>query len=546
MLMGKRSRAVPCPAKVVQFGGALGSKAFDYVVVGGGSAGCVVAARLSENPDVRVALLEAGRSDESKLFEIPAMFALQQKTSFDWDFLTEPEPALGARRAYLPRGRVLGGTSSMNTMVYTRGNAHDYDGWATMGFDGWSYADVLKYFRKSEANERGENPYHGADGPLAVSDARSVHPLLTAWVHAGQELGYPLNADFNGATQDGVGIYQMTQRNGLRCSASTAYLKPAADRPNLEILLDAYALRVLIDKGVATGVEVDHRGVPRTITAEREVIVSCGAYQSPQLLMLSGIGPADHLASVGVEPRLDLPGVGENLQDHPGCYLSYISGTPVPNVLDNPEDEATLRDRGEGPLTWTEAGGFLHTRDDAATPDVQFHVALGMYLDEGLSPAFASALTFGPYVTQPKSRGRLSLRSSVPYAKPRILHNYLSEPDDWATMREGIRMAMKMSRQPALKAHLRDHSRAIAAGLIPDSDTDATIDEYMRTHAMSFYHPAGTCAMGAVVDAKLRVHGVDRLRVADTSIMPQLIAGNTNAAAMMIGERAASLIRSAA
>jgi choline dehydrogenase len=521
----------------------LTSDAFDYVVVGAGSAGCVVAARLSEDQDTRVAVIEAGRSDASKLFEIPALFALQQKTAFDWDFLTEPEPALGARRAYLPRGRVLGGTSSMNTMVYTRGNARDYDNWAAMGCDGWSYEDVLPYFRKSENNERGEDRYHGADGPLAVSDARSVHPLLEAWVNAAQELGYPQNEDFNGATQQGVGIYQMTQGNGLRCSASTAFLKPARNRPNLRIFIDAYALRVVVEGGRAVGVQIDHQGTPRTIAAVREVILCCGAYQSPQLLMLSGIGPADHLKHVGIEPLVHSPAVGDNLQDHPGCYLSYISATPVPDVLDNPDDEALLRARGEGPLTWTEAGGFLTTDQDAPGPDVQFHVALGMFRDEGLSAPFDSALTFGPYVTQPKSRGRLTLRSSVPYAKPRILHNYLNDPDDWATMREGLRIAIQMSRQPALAAHLRDHSRAVAAGLIPESHTDRAIDDYMRTHAMSFYHPAGTCAMGGVVDSELRVLGVDGLRVADVSIMPRLIAGNTNAPAMMIGERAADLIR---
>jgi choline dehydrogenase-like flavoprotein len=505
----------------------------------------VVAARLSEDPDTRVALLEAGRSDESRLFQVPALFALQQKTTFDWDFLTEPEPALGARRAYLPRGRVLGGTSSMNTMVYTRGNARDYESWAAMGCDGWSYEEVLRYFRRSEDNERGENRYHGAHGPVAVSDARSVHPLLQAWVDAGRELGYPYNEDFNGATQVGVGIYQMTQRNGLRCSASTAFLKPATGRPNLSIVLDAYALRVVIDRGQAIGVEIDHQGASRTITADREVILCCGAYQSPQLLMLSGIGPADHLRGVGIDPVVDSPSVGDNLQDHPGCYLSYISATPVPDVLDNPEDEALLRARGEGPLTWTEAGGFLTIDHDRTDPDVQFHVALGMFRDEGLSAPFDSALTFGPYVTQPKSRGSLTLRSSVPYAKPRILYNYLNDPDDWATMRQGVRIAMQISRQPALRGHLRDRSRAVAARLIPESDSDAAIDEYMRTHAMSFYHPAGTCGMGRVVDSELRVHGIDALRVADTSIMPRLIAGNTNAPAMMIGERAADLIRGA-
>jgi choline dehydrogenase len=477
------------------------------------------------------------------MFELPALFPLQQKTSFDWDFMSEPEPALDRRRAYLPRGRVLGGTSSMNTMVYIRGNHRDYDLWAAMGCNGWSYSEVLPYFRRSENNERGRDYYHGADGPLSVSDGRSVHPLLNAWVDAARELGYPHNPDFNGATQEGVGVYQMTQRNGLRCSASTAYLGPATDRDNLKIFLDAQALRVVMDGVRATGVAVDHMGDRHTIVAEREVVLCCGAYQSPQLLMLSGIGPPDHLRSVGIRPRIDSPGVGENLQDHPGCYLSYLTKTSVPEVQDNPDDEALLRQHGIGPLTWTEAGGFLNTGRSGGTPDIQFHVALGMFRDDGLSPPFDSALTFGPYVNQPESRGRVTLRSSVPYAKPRILHNYLSAPKDWETLREGVRIAMRISGQPAIKPHLRAPSRTAAAGLAPASDSDAAIDEYLRSHTMSFYHPAGTCAMGAVVDSCLRVLGADSLRVADTSIMPRLVAGNTNAPAMMIGERAADLLR---
>jgi choline dehydrogenase-like flavoprotein len=521
----------------------MASEAFDYVVVGGGSAGCVVASRLSEDPDVRVALVEAGRSDESRLFELPALFALQLKTSFDWDFLTEPEPALAGRRAYLPRGRVLGGTSSMNTMVYTRGGRSDYDCWAGMGCDGWGYEDVLPYFRKSEDNERGEDRYHGSGGPLAVSDARDVHPLLHAWVDAAAELRYPVNDDFNGASQLGVGIYQMTQRNGLRCSAATAFLKPASGRRNLEVFLDAYALRVVLDNGRATGVVVDYAGATDTIGAEREVILCCGAYQSPQLLMLSGIGPAEQLRSVDIEPTVDLPDVGEHLQDHPGCYLSYISGTAVQAPHDRAEDEALLREQGIGPLTWTEAGGFVDTTETGDHPDVQFHVALGMFVDEGLGEPFDNALTFGPYVTRPRSRGRVTLRSSVPYAKPRILHNYLNDPQDWATMREGIRIAMRISCQDPLTSHLRDRDRAVAAGLVPGSDRDDSIDEFMRSHGMSFYHPSATCAMGKVVDNELRVLGVDALRIADTSIMPRLVAGNTNAPAIMIGERAADLIR---
>lgn len=431
----------------------------------------------------------------------------------------------------------------MNTMVYIRGSSRDYDRWASRGCEGWSYGDVLPYFRRSESNERGADHYHGADGPLAVSDGRSIHPLLSAWVEASRELGYPPNPDFNGATQDGVGVYQMTQRDGLRCSASTAFLRPAAGRGNLSIFLDAHALHVVMDGVRAAGVAINHMGVPKIVKAEREVVVCCGAYQSPQLLMLSGIGPADHLQSMGIAPVIDSPGVGENLQDHPGCYLSYITRTPVPELLGNPDEEALLRRHGIGPLTWTEAGGFLTTSQADEAPDIQFHVALGMFRDEGLTPPFDSALTFGPYVNQPASRGRVSLRSPVPYAKPRILHNYLQDPGDWERLREGVRIAMRVSCQPALKSHLTDLSRAVAAGLVPTSDSDRSIDEYLRSRAMSFYHPAGTCAMGTVVDSRLRVLGAEALRVADTSIMPQLVAGNTNAPAIMIGERAADFLQ---
>jgi choline dehydrogenase-like flavoprotein len=526
---------------MISSGPALADEAFDYVVVGAGSAGCAVAARLAEDPRTRVALIEAGRADNSRIFQLPALFSLLQKTSYDWDFLTEPESALGRRRAYLPRGRVLGGTSSINTMVYVRGSQKDYDDWAALGCKGWSYDEVLPYFRRSENNERGADRYHGADGPVFVSDSRSVHPLLNAWVDAAGELGHPHNPDFNGPGQEGVGIYQMTQRDGLRCSASRAYLEPETD--NLEIYLDAQALGVVMDGTRAVGVRVDQAGIQHTVAAEREVVICCGAYQSPQLLMLSGIGPADHLHSVGVRPVVDSPKVGENLQDHPGCYLSYISRTPVPELRDSPDDEALLRREGVGPLAWTEAGGFLSTVQDRANPDIQFHVALGMFRDEGLTPPFDSALTFGPYVNQPISRGRVTLRSSIPYAKPRILHNYVTEAKDWETLREGVRIAMRIARQSALGAHLEDVSRSVAAGLVPGSDRDADIDEYLRSHVMSFYHPAGTCGMGTVVDNELRVLGADALRIADTSIMPRLVSGNTNAPAMMIGERAADLIR---
>jgi len=515
---------------------------FDYIVIGAGSAGCAVASRLSENASVRVALVEAGPPDCHRVFQIPALFGQQQKSAFDWDLETEPEPALAGRRTYLPRGRVLGGTSSMNTMVYTRGHPADYDEWAAHGCEGWSYEEVLPFFRRSEDNERGESRYHGIGGPLAVSDARSVPTLLEAWVESAGEAGHPQNSDFNGPTQDGAGLYQMTQRDGLRCSSATAFIAPARGRENLRILTSTQALRIVWSGTTAAAVEVDHQGETRQLTAAREIILSAGAYLSPQLLMLSGVGPADHLRAVGIEPLVDAPHVGANLQDHPGCFLSYLTRRSEGAAVDTPANEERLRQHGDGPLTWTEAGLFAHTRDDLDAPDLQFHAATGVFADEGLADSTEAALSFGPYVTRPRSRGRVWLRSRLPHAKPRILHNYLSDPEDVRDLREGVRMAMRIAEQRALSKELQDARRSREAGLIPRSDSDPDIEDFMRRTVFSFFHPSGTCAMGSVVDSELRVHGVQGVRVADVSVMPTLIRGNTNAPAIMIGERLAELI----
>jgi len=496
---------------------------FDYVVVGAGSAGCAVAGRLSEDPSVEVALVEAGPSDSNPAIHVPARFWEQQKSTLDWDFESEPEPGLNGRRTYLPRGRVLGGTSTMNTMLYVRGAAEDYDAWAAAGFDGWSFDEVLPLFRRSEDNARGESRYHGVGGPLAVEDPE-VPALLSHWVAAAEEAGHPANDDFNGETQDGVGVYQATQRGGRRCSSSTAFIGPNLGRPNLTVLTCTQALRLQWIGNRAVGVEVDRFGDSETIRAAREVIICGGAYLSPQLLMLSGVGPADHLRQMGIDPVLDNPAVGENLQDHPGCFLNYPARIAAAE--------------GDG---WIEAGGFART-EDVAMPDVQFHAAAGSFADEGVSTGQAPTLSFGPYVTRPKSRGRVLLRSPLPLAKPRILHNFLAHPDDVEVLRRGVRMAIGIAESPSLRDVLDDPADAIAARALPKSDSHADIEAHMRATAFSFYHPAGTCAMGTVVDSEMRVLGVEGVRVCDTSIMPNLLVGNTNAPAIMFGEKLAGLL----
>ena len=517
---------------------------YDYVVVGAGSAGCALAGRLSENPDVTVALIEAGPAAQGRLFEIPALFSQQLKTVYDWDFESEPEPQLGGRRAYLPRGRVIGGTSSMNTMLYVRGHRYDFDTWAELGNKGWSYDDVLPYFIKSEDNQRGADDFHGVGGPLTVSDPSSVHPLLTAWVEAAQQGGHPFNPDFNGAEQEGVGYYQVTQRNGLRCSSAVAFLAPAADRPNLTVLPSTLALRLKFDGARAVGLEVDHLGTTRTIGINREVVLSLGAYNSPHLLLQSGVGPADELTAKGVAALHDLPDVGRNMQDHTGCFLSFFSHTEPILGPDTSVEERQLRETGSSPMAWTEVGGFFRSSEDLPAPDIQVHAALGIVRDQGLAAPLEPGMSFGPYVARPASRGAVTLRHSHPYAKPRIFHNYLDDPDDQARLREGVRLSMRIARERRLTDVLDgDLTTAAAAGLAPQTDLDRDIDEFIRTQSFSFYHPSGTCMMGKVVDNELRVYGLDNVRVADTSIMPTLVTGNTNAPAIMIGERAAALIR---
>ncbi|MEU2062811.1 GMC family oxidoreductase N-terminal domain-containing protein [Streptomyces sp. NPDC013455] len=514
---------------------------YDYVIVGAGSAGAVLAARLTEDPEVRVALIEAGGPDTAQEIHVPAAFPHLFKSALDWDFDSDPEPGIGGRRAYLPRGKVFGGTSSMNAMIYIRGNRADYDGWAAAGATGWSYDEVLPYFRRAEDNERGADEFHGAGGPLTVSDGRSGHPLCSAFVQAAQQAGYKANDDFNGATQFGVGRYQLTQRGGLRCSTAVAYLHPAMERPNLTVLPSARAHRVVLEGGRAAGVEVERGGSVEVVRAEREVVLSAGAYESPKLLMLSGIGPAAALAAFGIEVVRDLP-VGVGLQDHYMALLNFRTREESLLTAASPGNAALLESEGRGPLTSNigEAGGFFRSRDDLTAPDLQFHAAPTLFHQDGLGAATEHGFAFGPCVLAPTSRGAVTLRSARPDAAPRIVHNYLMTADDRAVIVAGLRIAREIAAQQAVA------DVVTGAYDVPAGDSDAELLAWARRAGQSLYHPTSTCAIGAVVDPELRVLGVENVRVVDASVFPTVPRGNTNAPTIMAAEKAADLVRQAA
>jgi choline dehydrogenase-like flavoprotein len=511
---------------------------FDYVIVGAGSAGCVVAARLSEDPDLTVALLEAGAEDTRPEIHIPAAFPVLFKSSWDWDLLGEPEPGLDNRRLYLPRGRMLGGCSSINAMIYVRGNRVDYDGWAAAGCDGWSYDDVLPYFRRSEDNERGADTFHGAGGPMRVADSRSMHPLVDTMLEAARLAGHEHNPDFNGPRQEGVGRFQLTQRDGLRCSTADAFLRPAEGRANLSVIPRAMATRILFDGDRATGIEIVRDGRMERLRAEREVILSAGAYHSPVLLMLSGIGPEDQLVPFGIEIREALP-VGQDLQDHCMAQVNYLTDERSLFMVATPENVALLESEGRGPLTSNipEAAGFFRTRAGLDAPDVEFHFAPSLFFDEGLTAPADHGYCFGPVVIHPTSRGRVMLRAPLPDSKPRVLCNFLTTDEDRRSMIDGMRIALEIARQKPLRTVERAPFR------VPDSDSDDDLLAFARRAGQSVYHPTSTCAMGAVVDPALRVYGVRGLRVVDASVMPRITRANTNGPTIMIAERAADLIR---
>jgi len=519
----------------------------DYVIVGAGSAGCVLANRLTEDPSVRVLLLEAGGRDRSPNIKIPAAFPKQFHTKLDWDFATEPEPFVDGRSLYVPRGKSVGGSSSMNAMLYVRGRPLDYDAWEAQGAPGWGFRDVLPYFVKSEDNARGASEFHGAGGPLRVSEQRSPRPMNRRFLAASAAAGIPRIADYNGPEQDGAAMFQVTQRSGQRFSAADAFLRPVRKRPNLEVRTNATVLGLEFEGARAVGVRLRKgRSGEEVARAAREVLLSAGAINSPQLLLLSGIGPADELRAAGVQVRHDLPGVGGNLQDHPFVTMLWeVSDSQTLYGADKPKPLAEWLLRKSGPLTSTvaEVVAFVRTRGGLPAADIQFHMGAAYYEDHGAETHDGHCMVIAPTLVSPKARGRVWLRSADPTAKPRMITNSLSEPDDVESMIAGMRLAREIAAQAPLE-------EIVLAELKPGA---ATIDREqleadLRRRMMLIYHPVGTARMSdtagdAVVDSQLRVHGLESLRVVDASIMPVIPGGNTNAPTIMIAERAADLIR---
>ncbi|GAB3585603.1 GMC family oxidoreductase [Calidifontibacter terrae] len=445
---------------------------------------------------------------------------------------------MNGRRAYLPRGKMLGGCSSMNAMIYIRGNRADYDQWATDGATGWSYDEVLPYFKRAEANELHHDDFHGTDGPLTVSESRSMNPLCDAWVEAAIDAGFTHNQDFNGADQLGVGRFQVTQRGGMRCSTAVAYLHPVMDRPNLTVLTNAHTNRVLLEGTRAVGVEISQGGELKQIKAEREVILSAGAYGSPHLLLLSGIGPAEQLTAFGIPVVADLP-VGERLQDHYMVILNYLTDRETLMTAASAENVELLQTSGKGPLTSNvgEAGGFFETREGLSGPDVQFHSTPCLFMQEGLGAQVVQGFGAGPCVLKPTSSGTLTLRSANPLVAPRIQHNYLGSQEDRDSIVAGLRIALDIAARPAMKEVITGDY------VVPAGSTDEELLEFARRAGQTLYHPTSTCSIGHVVDEQLRVLGIDALRVADASVMPTVVRGNTNAPTIMIGEKAADLLQ---
>ena len=526
---------------------------FDYVIVGGGSAGCVLAARLSEDPDTSVLLLEAGPAGRTWKIEMPAALTYNlMDDRYNWYYRTEPQLHMDGRTLYWPRGRVLGGSSALNAMVYIRGHAKDYDRWAEQeGCDGWAYADILPYFRKAETFSQGGDAYRGDNGPLSVWRGDSRNPLFDVWIKAGVEAGYPFTEDMNGFQQEGMGRMDMTIRAGKRCSTAKAYLKPAMRRPNLTVVTGALASRILVERGRAVGVEYVENSTPKSVRAAREVIVSGGAINSPQLLMLSGIGPADELRGHGIEVAHDLPGVGQNLQDHLELYVQQACTQPI-TLLNTMKPQNMVMvglqwfatSTGPAASSHLEAGGFIRSDPGIEHPDIQFHFLPALIDDHGRSAGSQHAFQVHVGPMRPASRGRLSLRNADPRQHPRLEPNYLAEERDRHEMRRCVELTREIFAQGAFAPFRGDEIKPGRAVRTPEQ-----IDAFVRQRADSAYHPCGTCRMGpaddptSVVDPACRVIGLDGLRVVDASIMPSEPSGNLNAPTIMIAEKAADLIR---
>jgi len=523
---------------------------FDYIVIGGGSGGCTIASRLSENKANKVCLIEAGGDGKNVLIRMPsAIAAILPTPIFNWAFKTIPQPGLNGRLSYQPRGRALGGSSAINAMLYIRGHKSDYDEWRDLGNPGWGYDDVLPYFIKSEGNQRGGDEFHGADGPLSVSDQVSPHEISSAFLQAGRETQYTITDDFNGAEQEGLGFYQVTQKNGERCSAAAAYIHPHMERPNLTVLTKTRAHKIIVKDGRAAGVKISGAGGSRTITSNKEIILAGGAFASPQLLMLSGIGPAKHLKELGIDVVADRPQVGQNLQDHIDYVTAYKSerkdvfGISLSGGRDILRGIFDWRNKRSGKLTtpFAETGGFFKSDKNLNRPDMQYHFVTGIVDDHNRKTHFGHGFSCHVCLLHPKSRGSVMLASSDVTKAPLIDMGFYSQDQDLKTMVKGFKAMRQLLNAPAL-APWRGEELYTA-----NIESDAEIEGILRQRSDTVYHPVGTCRMGAdadaVVDPQLRVNGVAGLRVSDASIMPRIISGNTNAPTIMIAEKCADMIQ---
>ncbi|MEM7132205.1 MAG: choline dehydrogenase [Chloroflexota bacterium] len=520
----------------------------DYIVIGAGSAGCVLANRLSESGHHQVLVLEAGGADSKQEVSIPAAFSKLFKSELDWNYETVPQPHANGRVLYWPRGKMIGGSSSMNAMIYQRGHPSTYDGWAALGNEEWGWDDMLPYFKKSQHQERSASTtMHGRGGPLTVSELRTPNPLSVAFVEAAAQAGYPRNGDFNDGDQEGFGLYQVTQTNGTRHSAARGYLHPALSRPNLHTEIHALVTRLLFDGKRCSGVQYTRNGQRYDATATKEVILCGGAINSPQLLLLSGIGPGAHLQEMGIEVLMNLPGVGQNLQDHLVVSLTYYCKKPV--SLARAESLGNLVrflffKRGMLTSNVGEAGGFLRLNPAATVPDLQYHFAPVFYVNHGFDSPQGHGFTIAPTLVAVKSRGTIKLRSVVPSDTPLIDPNYLAHEEDMNVLLQGVRIGRTLAQQQAFEPYRGDEHMPGEA-----VQSDDELRDFIRQHTETLYHPTGTCKMGvdpmAVVSTELRVHGIDGLRVVDASIMPEIVNANTNAPIIGIAERAADLILAA-